>query len=197
MRFNVIMADPPWKYADARNHKSMGMAESSYSTMLTLDMVMLPVDKVAADDCMLCLWATMPKLEDALYLIKMWGFKYITCGFVWVKLNPNVPDDAFKFEVNDIYSGLGHWVNGNAELVLFGRKGSPYRANKAIKQIVLKPRGAHSVKPALVRSRIERLFGDCTRLEMFGREQHEGWITIGNEITGNDIRVDLERLAAQ
>ena len=71
------------------------------------------VSDITADDAMIFLWATMPKLREALSVIEAWGFKYITCAFVWVKQNP---------KGEGIYSGLGHWVNGNAELCLLDRK---------------------------------------------------------------------------
>jgi N6-adenosine-specific RNA methylase IME4 len=32
------------------------------------------------------------------------------------------------------------------------------------------------------------------RLEMFARYLRPGWNSIGEEITGNDIRIDLEKL---
>ncbi len=119
---------------------------------------------------------------------------------MWVKLRPKADptDDLYvTFSRSDIYSGMGRWCNGNAEIVLFGVRGHPERCAMDIKQIVLAPRGAHSKKPAVVHSRIERLFGDVKRLELFAREPREGWTTLGNEITGNDIRMDIELEAAR
>lgn len=198
MKYKVILADPPWKYDDKRTATSMGHAESAYSTMTQDDLLKLRVDLLADDDCMLCLWATMPKLREALDVISGWGFRYITCGFVWVKLNPNANGDEGAptiFTRNDIYSGLGHWCNGNAELVLFGRKGSPSREAQDIKQIVLMPRGKHSAKPSVVHNRIERLFGEVPRIELFARQSRPGWTTLGNGIDGQDIRDAIEREA--
>lgn len=200
MRYNVILADPPWKYNDRRSSSSMGMAESAYSTMTQAQILTLPVYDVAADDCMLCLWATMPKLQEALDVVHSWGFRFITVGFVWVKLNPKSDGDEevpTTFTRSDIYSGLGHWCNGNAELVLFGRRGTPVRQDTTIKQIVLAPRGAHSVKPELVHTRIERLFGDVPRIELFARRPRTGWTTLGNGIDRLDIRDAIAAEAAR
>ena len=36
----------------------------------------LPVAELAANDCVLFLWATFPQLPEALQLIKAWGFRY-------------------------------------------------------------------------------------------------------------------------
>lgn len=43
---------------------------------------------VAADDCVLFLWCTWAKLEDALRIVQQWGFDYKTVAFTWVKQNP-------------------------------------------------------------------------------------------------------------
>jgi N6-adenosine-specific RNA methylase IME4 len=186
-KYGIIYADPPWLYDDARTHKSTGMARSAYECMSVEEICKLPVASLADDDCMLCLWATMPKLSEALRVISAWGFKYITCGWVWVKLNKSG---------YGVYSGLGHWVNGNAELCLLGRKGKPIRITKDVKQIVLEepaPSGpeivvhpvmGHSRKPQEVRDRIETLFFG-PYVELFAREQAPGWDVWGNEVKSN------------
>lgn len=185
MKYKTILADPPWKYADTKaNSAAMGAATSAYSCMPLEDIMALPIADLADKDCTLLLWATMPMLEDAFKIINAWGFKYKTCAFVWVKQNPSGMG---------IYSGLGHWVNGNAELVLLANKGRPKRLVKNIKQIVLEPRRRHSEKPEEVRRRIEILF-EPPYLELFCRKPRKGWDSIGFDIDGCDIRESLDKL---
>ena len=86
------------------------MGGITYPVISDEELARVPVSDIADKNCALFLWATMPKLKEAIILGEQWGFKYITCAFTWVKLNPLG---------NGIYSGLGHWVNGNAELCLF------------------------------------------------------------------------------
>ena len=52
----------------------------------------------------------------------------------------------------------------------------------------------HSKKPDEVRRRIELLMGDVPRAELFAREAHPGWVCVGNEIDGMDIRDAIEQL---
>lgn len=177
MKYKVIYADCPWLYDNAGTQRSRGMARSAYECMPIEEIKALPVASITDDDCLLFLWATMPKLKEALEVIEAWSFKYITCAFVWIKLNPSVKNALF-FQKKDIYSGLGHWVNGNAELVLLGRKGKPNRAMKNVKQIVIAPRGRHSEKPEEVRKRIELLCGDVKKIELFARKRSSGWMTL-------------------
>lgn len=133
----------------------------------------LPVQRLADKDCALFLWVTMPMLREGLEVIKAWGFNYKTCAFTWVKQNPKGAG---------IYSGLGHWTNGNAELCLFAKRGAPKRVAKNVKQIILAPREQHSKKPDCARDRITQLLGDLPRIELFARQYADGWDCWGNEV---------------
>ena len=180
-RFSVVYADCPWTYENAKNNDP-AMGGVTYRTMSLEEIKSLPVQHIVADDCALFLWATFPKLREAFDVIDAWGFRYITNAFTWVKTNP---------VSGTIYSGLGHWTNGNAEICLFAKRGAPKRVSKDVKQIILAPRGRHSAKPPEVRDRIVRLMGDVPRIELFARDRAPGWVSVGNEIDGRDIRSAL------
>lgn len=191
-KYQIIYADPPWRYNDPKNNDP-AMGGITYPTMDDESIYSMKVNEITEDDSVLFLWATMPKLKEALMTIERWGFKYITCAFVWVKQNPNSdirhpsffqPTDKEAF---NIYSGLGHWVNGNAELCLLGKKGTPQRISKEVKQIVLAPRSKHSEKPAEIMYRIVKLMGDIPRIELFARQKTEGW-----DVWGNEVESDIE-----
>ena len=51
----------------------------------------LPVETLAAKDCLMFLWATFPMLPEALRLIQAWGFTFKTVAFVWLKRNKKSP----------------------------------------------------------------------------------------------------------
>lgn len=171
-KYNIIYADPPWEYKDKRGGVARWGA-MPYKTMTQAEIEGLPVKEISGKDSVLFLWATMPMLSKALDTIKAWGFKYKTCAFCWVKKNP---------KNGGIYSGLGGWVCGNAELCLLATKGHPRRICKSVKQIILAPRGRHSEKPAEVRDRIVQLMGNLPRIELFARQRADGWDCWGNEV---------------
>ena len=174
-KYSIIYADPPWAYDNPKDNDPK-MGGITYDTMDVEALKQFPVAPLADKDCMLFMWATMPKLREALEVIEAWGFRYTTCAFCWVKQNPN----------NDgIYSGLGHWTNGNAELCLLAKRGRPKRQAKNVKQIVVAHRGRHSAKPAEVRDRIVALMGDLPRIELFARQTADGWDAFGNEVQEN------------
>lgn len=171
-KYNIIYADPPWSYKDKKNNDPK-MGGITYPTMELEDIKRLPIKELCNKDCSLFLWVTMPMLKEGLEVIDAWGFKYTTCAFTWVKQNPKGVG---------IYSGLGHWTNGNAELCLFAKKGRPIRVEKNVKQIILSPRQRHSQKPSEARDRIIRLVGDLPRIELFARQYADGWDCWGNEV---------------
>ena len=181
-KYKIIYADPPWTY-DNMKDKNPDMGGITYPTMTLDEIKAMPVQDITDKDCALFMWATMPKLREAFEVIDAWGFRYITCAVTWVKQNP---------KGEGIYSGLGHWTNGNAELCLFAKKGAPKRQAKNVKQIVLSPRGKHSAKPIEVRDRIVSLIGDLPRIELFARQTAEGWDNWGNEVQSLDDELGVE-----
>lgn len=156
----MIYADPPWEF---RTYSEKGYSpKRHYDTMPIGAIKALPILPLAADDCTLFLWCTMPQLPGELEVIGAWGFAFKTAGFVWVKQNP---------------SGEGlHTV------CLLATRGSPQRIEGDVHQIIMAPVGAHSAKPQEARRRIERLLLG-PYLELFARgTPADGWRTWGNEV---------------
>lgn len=100
-KYGIIYADPPWAY---RNKHCEGNALAHYNTMRLEDICNLPVREIAAQDCVLFLWATYPMLPAALRVIEAWGFKYKTIGFAWIKQNR---------KADSLYMGTGYWTRAN------------------------------------------------------------------------------------
>ena len=162
-RYGVIYADPPWRYehAEADNRE----IENQYPTLLLDEIKALDVP--AADDCVLFLWATSPKLAEAMEVVEAWGFIYRTCA-VWVK-------DRI---------GMGYYFRQRHELLLVatrGRPGTPAPGER-VGSVFEAPRGAHSAKPVSVREAIEAMYPDHPRIELFSRSKREGWEVWGNEV---------------
>lgn len=56
-----------------------------YETMPLEDIMAMPVQSVAADDCLLLMWVVDSMLPEALEVGRAWGFQYKTVGFYWAK----------------------------------------------------------------------------------------------------------------
>jgi hypothetical protein len=53
----------------------------------------------------------------------------------------------------------------------------------------------HSIKPPIVRDRIEKLFGNVTRIELFARQKVVGWDAIGYGIDGISIQDKIKQIS--
>lgn len=144
------------------------------------DICNLNVAELADEDCVLFLWATFPKLPEALQVIKAWGFQFKTVSFVWLKQNKSG---------NGWFFGLGFWTRGNAEICLLATKGKPHRKSNKVHQFIISPLREHSQKPNEAREKIVELMGDLPRLELFAREKADGWDAWGNEVE-SDVTIN-------
>ena len=185
-KYDIIYADPPWSYQDKGCN---GACAKHYHTMGVDEICALPVANLAAKDCTLFMWATYPQMQEALKVIAAWGFKYKTIAFQWVKLNRSVKLNNFTIAtVQDIlhkacFFGLGRWTRGNTECCLLATKGKPHRENNAVSQLIFAPLTKHSSKPPEARDRIKTLLGGGMHsIELFAREQVEGWDCWGDEV---------------
>jgi N6-adenosine-specific RNA methylase IME4 len=120
-----------------------------------------------SENAVLFLWATNPLLEDALQVMKAWGFQYKT-NIVWVK-------DKF---------GIGFYVRGQHELLLIGTKGNvhPPEESNRFSSVVNADVKEHSEKPEEIYNLIEAMYPDKTYLELFARKQRLKWKSWGNEV---------------
>lgn len=177
-KYNVIYADPPWHFGSKEIQKYKGERfrplDTVYNTVKTEEMCLWDIKRITEKDCAIFMWVTDAHMKEGLKLMEAWGFKYITVAFVWEKLTSNG-----KRVVN-----LGAWTMKNCELCLLGTKGAMLKYKKAnnIQQLVCAERQAHSKKPDEVRQRIKALFGDIPCIELFARQQADGWDCWGNEV---------------
>jgi len=70
----------------------------------------------------------------------------------------------------------------NSEICLIATKGNPKRISKSVHSVIISKIQEHSRKPDEVRKRILELCGDIPRIELFARQQIEGWDCWGNEV---------------
>lgn len=71
--YRVIVADPPWQFGDALPGPKRG-ATSHYETLSLGALKNFPLPPIA-DDAMLLLWRVAAMQQEALDVVKAWGFK--------------------------------------------------------------------------------------------------------------------------
>jgi len=171
-KYNIIYADPPWKYND-KIHCGKRGADYKYETMSIEDIKNLDIANISEKNCALFIWVTFPFLQEGLDVIKAWGFEYKTIGFIWIKKNKLA---------DTLFFGMGNWTRSNAEICLLAFKGKLIRKTADIFSIAHEPIQEHSRKPGIIRYKIKALLGDLPSIELFAREKTEGWDSWGNEI---------------
>lgn len=172
-KYSVIYCDPPWDYKGQKQHtgskgKESGGAVSHYSCLKLKDLKRLPVKDIADDDCLIFMWSSSPHLDQAIELMKSWGFKYATIAFVWDKMRVNP----------------GFYTMSQCEICIVGKRGKIPRPRGArnIRQLVTEKRRAHSQKPDDVRNRITQMFPTQSKIELFARDASDGWDVWGDEV---------------
>lgn len=171
-KYSVLLADPPWRY-EFNSTDAARAIENHYPTLEADEIACLedadgrPVADLAADDAVLFLWATNPKVAEALRVIEGWGFEYVT-NLTWVK-------DRI---------GMGYWARQRHELLLVATRGdmSPPPEHLRPDSVIEFPRRAHSEKPPAVHEFIEAIWPDAPKIELFARVARPGWAVFGNQL---------------
>ena len=194
--FRVILADPPWsfdQYSEAGNGKN---PKSHYSCMTDDDISKLPVEALAAKDCVLFMWVPWPLMPLWNQVLQDWGFKYAGLAWEWIKYNP---------ATDKYFMGLGYGTRKNLEPCIMATKGNPSLRKGAVEDMfgagvkaegvksvrdfiqhhphdcIRAPRREHSRKPDEQYTRIETMF-EGPYVELFARQQRPGWSAWGNEV---------------
>ena len=168
-KYNTIVIDPPWKVKNnLKNTKyyRSGDNRMPYTQMTDREIMLLPIDNLANDNCDLFLWSITSKIPICFELLKWWGFKYMEF-FAW--------DKEIGVPVNGIYRSV--------EWVIYGYKGKMgiNKKGKFINSMFREKRTKHSRKPDSFYNILNTNTKE-NRIDMFAREQRAGFDVFGNEV---------------
>jgi N6-adenosine-specific RNA methylase IME4 len=158
--YRVIYADPPWQFDNSGFDQS---AAAHYPTMPTEQIAELQIPKASNSVCFM--WGTNAMLQDALEVMKSWGFEYRS-NFVWVK---------------ETGPTIGFYTVSRHELLLIGTRGQNMLPETRPISVIHGEVTEHSRKPENVYSMIESMY-DGPYLELFARQKHANWSVWGNEV---------------
>jgi N6-adenosine-specific RNA methylase IME4 len=172
-RYGLILADPEWKFVPWSEETGSDRSAANHYATSALDAIKKrDVASIAADDCVLALWATVPMLPQALEVLEAWGFDYRS-HIVWLKNK----------------TGTGYWFRNVHELLLIGMQGNvPAPApgtqwESAFDADV----GGHSEKPDEAYQMLEAYFPTLPKIELNATKSRNGW-----DCWGASAPVDLE-----
>lgn len=167
-KFGIIVADPEWRFEPWSRDTGMDRAaDNHYPTSCTEVIATRDVPSIAADDCVLFLWATVPMLPHALLVMAAWGFDYRSHQ-VWRKNR----------------AGTGYWFRNMHELLLVGVRGNvpaPAPGENEL-SVIDASVGEHSAKPDVFLEMIEGYYPTLPKIELNRRgPARPGWDAWGNE----------------
>lgn len=196
-RFGVIYCDNEWEFV-TRSENGLDRAPG-YPVSSLEELMARRVGDIAADDCVLFMWATVPMLIEAFMVAHAWGF----CEF---SLDPDTGHYAIDKRHSRYVSNwdwvkdkiiTGYWGRGRHEHLLIFTRGKPVAPAPGTQPVSVidgpdftdaavanaKPwkEGEHSAKPDLFAEWIERLFPDAPKIELNARQARPGWDVWGNE----------------
>lgn len=166
-RFGVILADPEWKFDVWSIESGMDRSAENHYPTSSLDVIASrPVGQIAAENCLLLLWATAPMLPEAIEVMAGWGFVYKT--------------HAIGRKDRII---TGYWLRSRHELLLIGVRGAvPCPAmGEQWESVFDFPVTEHSAKPDFAHRFAERFFPSWPKIELNARQTREGWFAWGAE----------------
>lgn len=191
MKYQVIVADPPWGFSDGlkeMKRKVKRSAASHYRTMTAAQVAALDVPSLVDPmGCVLALWVPGSMLQDGLDVMKAWSFRQKQT-YVWVKLKKDhakEPDPNKSTRV-----GMGRLFRQSHEIALIGTAGKsvyPLLRDKGQRSVSFDLNLGHSIKPATLQKRLELMFPTAQKLELFARRQLNGWTCMGDAVDGVDI----------
>jgi len=171
-KFGIIYADPPWHFEVWSEERGVEKsAQNQYPTLTVEEICALPIRDIVADDALLFMWITSPRLFRAPEIFAAWSpgepWAYVT-NYVW---------DKEKI-------ATGYWNRNRHEMLLIAKRGNvpPPLPEQLEPSVYREPSTRHSAKPIHYCELIERQFPTLLKVELFRRgPARPGWTAWGNE----------------
>lgn len=179
-KYKTIIIDPPWEYgtwgkasdsSTSRKKFPNGQWQENfalpYNSMTIKNIKDLPVNNLMDENCEVYLWVTQKYLPEAFGILQVWGLKYCQT-LTWCKTPRG--------------TGQGGIFCPTTEFLILARRGKMPKVKRVDSTWwQVKRQKRHSQKPVFFHELIESVT-DSPRLEMFARNQREGWDVFGNEV---------------
>lgn len=198
----TLCADPPWKFGDKLPGDGRGAAKNY--RVLTVEEIArflddpangferdhetglgIPLRHYLAPDCRLFLWRVASMQQEALDVMRAWGFTLKT-EVCWVKLSSRSDKTAWDAEEpaegDKLHIGMGRTTRAAHEVCLVGQLGKPERLAANIRDVFFAPYERHSGKPEVFYTEIVEKISPGPHMELFARNRRARWTSLGDEI---------------
>ncbi|PWJ88408.1 N6-adenosine-specific RNA methylase IME4 [Mesorhizobium loti] len=176
-KFGLILADPEWRFEPYSRETGMDRAADNHYPTSSLDAIMArDVASIAADDCILFLWATAPMLIEAICVLDAWGFAVLERDAEVGNLRPVKTDARYVTSFAWLKERIitGYWNRGKHEILLVATRGNPVAPDMYDPKLpswfegeaIMAPSGEHSAKPELFLDWIDKLWPNTPKIEL-------------------------------
>lgn len=167
----TLVADPPWKFGDKLPGPSRG-AEKNYRCMTVAELEAFPSTWTfeLAADAYLLLWRVASMQEEALAVVRAWGF-VVKAELVWLK----------RTSTGKRWFGMGRHTRAEHETCLIATRGRARPLRRDVRSTFEGIVKGHSTKPDEFYALVESLFPG-PRAELFARRRRDGWFQYGDEL---------------
>lgn len=177
----IVYLDPPWPRSPC------GTAKTPYKTMTWEELFDFDLGAWLARDAVVFCWVTGPTHLRECAVLSHWcdrfGLHEAGIAYIWIKTTKaGQPVKASGPRPKGVKQ-----VHSDHVIMLTTRKRGrvfPLLTQRQ-EQLIYAPKnrpGQHSRKPPETRDRIVELYGDRSRVELFSREEVEGWNAFGDEL---------------
>lgn len=185
-KYEGIVVDPPWNYEMYSEKGHEKSPHAHYDCMSLDDLKSLRVADLCGQGALMIMWSTWPHMKQAISLMDAWGFKYVTGGS-WHKKTKH-GKSAF---------GTGYVLRSSCEPFLIGKLNDVKTHSRSVRNVIETCeifgneiealRREHSQKPNQQYDIMEQLVPCGYCLEMFARNEREGWDSFGDEVGKYEI----------
>lgn len=172
-RYELILADPPWKQSKGGLRKSRPnqTRKLDYDTLSLADIkdIQMKVMPAGGEKQCVFMWTIDKYLHESEQMMLDLGYK-LHARFIWDKTNGVAPAFTVRYSHEFL---LWFYINGLLPIDKQMRgKYTTVFSEKAT---------THSTKPEVAYEIIESLYPNSSRLEMYARRKRDGWDCWGNE----------------
>ena len=174
-RYGLLCIDPPWKQSKGGKKNVRPNSSGTHLDYQTISLDLIKehikvASELTEDNSILFLWTIDKYLFEAEQIAKDLGYK-LHARMIWNKVN-GIPA-AFTVRYGHEY--LLYMYKGKLIPVTKNERG---KIHTVFTELVTK----HSKKPEISYQIMERLYPNLQKLEMYARQERQGWDCWGNEV---------------
>jgi N6-adenosine-specific RNA methylase IME4 len=173
--FGAGIVDPGWRFATYSAKGRGKCADRHYHCDPLTVIKTMPVGELFTLNATIAVWVPQFAAHWAIEVIDAWGFTFKTMG-AWAKQSSTGRKWAF---------GQGKILRCAAEFYLLATRGNPPVRSRSVRNLIIAPTRAHSVKPDQLHDDMMALYAG-PYLELFARRNHPGWTCWGDQLAAGD-----------